>query len=605
MKKIALFLATTCLAALCSAAPVSRDDAHRAAVNFWNTYRPATTATVESLKAMPFDEVPHMYVFAADGVGFVIVSAESAVQPVLAYSFAEPFPTELHPALAYWLGGYEEQIADVARARREPAPAVAAEWDRLLHATVPEEPYMLQEISALVSTQWDQGDPYNRLCPYDSAAGERTVVGCVATAMAQIMKYWNHPSCGTGNHSYIPAGDNSSFGVLSADFEHTTYMWQNMPNLTINCYGPTASQAVSTISYHCGVAVNMMYGISSTGGSGAYSSCGWWANACAVHAFYEYFKYQPTLVFRSRENYEDSVWMSLLDEELALGHPLYYNGSSGSGGHAFVCDGSDTQYRYHFNWGWSGYGDGFYSINSLNPGGSGIGGGGYVFNDDQGAIFGIVPDRELFDTVDYYDTICNNSTEYTFHEYTLPYGEYDTALRHLDTIFRLHLRTTAPKFCVFKPNGGQGEQFEHTFCPPEGVIMPQCTFTRENHVFQGWSLAADGSGILYQPGEIAPIRARRTFYAIWQDTTVGIAPVLPADGNVSLWPNPTTGEISITLATATDADLYIIDAMGRKLIGSEIVGGKAKISLASLPAGIYTVQIKTAEGIVNSRVIKQ
>ncbi|MBP5546655.1 MAG: thiol protease/hemagglutinin PrtT [Bacteroidales bacterium] len=607
MKKIALFFAALCIAAMAFAAPVDRDVARRVAVNFWNTYRPAEVSAVEALKDMPFDEIPHMYVFVADGNGFVIVSAADCVQPVLAYSFVEPFPAKLHPELAYWLSGYEAQISDAERAGLQPTAMASAQWDRLLYATVPDEPLILQNVAALLHTQWDQGDPYNRLCPYDSVMGARSVVGCVATAMAQIMKYWNHPSCGTGNHSYFHNGgyeeNTNSYGIISADFEHTTYMWQDMPDLTLFAHGPKASAAVSTISFHCGVAVNMMYG---PNGSGAYSSCGWWANACATHAFYEFFKYDPSLVYRDRDNFDDSIWMSYLDEELVAGHPIYYNGSDGNGGgHAFVCDGSDTEYRYHFNWGWDGYGNGFYALNGLNPGGSGTGGGSYSYNVEQGAIFGIVPIRETFDTVEYYDTVCTNTPSYNFYEYTLNTGEYDTMLRHLDTIFVLHLRTTNLKLCVFKPHGGQGSQFEETFCPPLGIEMPENSFTRENCRFIGWCLSADGDGVLYQPGEVAPIHTRRTFYAIWQDTTVGIPAILPAADAVTLWPNPTTGEVNVDLGTEDDAEVLVLDIKGTALISTKTASGKVKISLEGLPAGIYTVQAKTSEGVVNRRVIKQ
>ncbi len=588
------------------ATPVSQETARQVAVNFWNTYRPADVKPVATMENYSFPELQHLFVFANDDQGFVIVTADDRVRPVVGYSFDSPFPSRLHPELRYWLSGYEEQISNAVAVEGAADPR----WGALLDGEVPGAPLTLSNVPMLCQTRWDQGEPFNRLCPYDEYYNDRAVVGCVATAMAQIMKRWNHPSCGTGNHSYMHGSSDFdySYGVLSADFEHTTYMWQLMPNLIPMTTMEERAMAVATISYHCGVAVDMMYGTHATGGSGAYSECGWWATACAEHAFYEYFKYENTLQHRNRDGYSDSVWLSFIDEDLANGRPIYYSGSDATGGHAFVLDGSNLDTTYHFNWGWSGYGDGFYAMNNLAPGGGGAGGNAtYTFNYGQGAIFGIVPMEEQFDTVTVYDTICNDLESYVFYEYTLPVVSTTRELRHLDTIFNLHLTVVNTNEANFSSNtGGMGQVFTETYCYVDSLLLPECPYTRKKKYFFGWSRDNHGNAEIYQPGEKVGVRGNVTFYAIWKDSsTLAIRDV---EEGVSLWPNPTSGELTVSLDEGRVVQLSVFDAVGRAVLREDyqnLLSKGVKISLQGLPSGVYTLQIKTEKGLYNQRIIKR
>ena len=412
-----------------NAQTVSTTLAQRLAETFWNNHRPVDTKPASTVTVLPFSELQHLHVFSINGQGFVIVAGDERVRPILAYSFDSPFPEELNPEVGYWLHGYDAQIAEVSKSDAPQDKSIQQQWQQLICSPYSDEPVgTLQDIPAMLTTRWDQGDPFNILCPYDSIRHARTVVGCVATAMAQIMKYWNYPSFGEGAHSYVPYNRHSSFdfGVLSVDFENTTYLWQFMPN-TLSSYTPTYQKnATATISYHCGVAVDMMYGSSSS----AYSSCGFWASACATDAFWQYFKYDSSLYHADRYDYDDSTWISLINNDIYAHRPIYYSGHDSTGGHAFIFDGADLEGRYHVNWGWGGYGDGFYSIDDLAPRSGGYGGNAtYTFNYSQGAIFGIKPRGvETFDTVDYYDTICDNYQYIDFREYHLQVAEMDTLL---------------------------------------------------------------------------------------------------------------------------------------------------------------------------------
>lgn len=609
MKKGILILAAL-IALTANAQPhhVDASQARQLASNFWLWHNTTPTrGAAWNIKQLVFESLDQLHIFDFNGTGFVIVPADDRVMPVLAYSFTDPFPAELNPELGYWLRGYNAQIAAVGKS----ALPRNSQWDRPLLDPEPDSTVDLTGVPAMLTTKWNQNNPYNKFCPYDSSEHSRTVVGCVATAMAQIMKYWNYPAYGEGSHSYTPTQWHSSydFGTLTADFGNTTYLWEYMPDELDQLARTFQRDAVARLSYHCGVAVDMMYGTSSQGGSGAYTSCGNWASACATNAFWQYFKYDTSLYFASRDHTgNDSLWRALIDEQLAQGHPLYYDGSDTSGGHAFVLDGSDTNGRYHFNWGWGGSGDGFYTIDNLAPGSGGDGGNAtYTFNHSQGAIFGIKPaHEETFDTADYYDTVCSNNQFTTFYEYTLRVSNIDTTLRHLGTFYRYHLKVIPSNRVYLNPNISGEIPISVEFCSTSDFVFPRCTFEKEGHVFAGWCRVKTGDDTIYQPGQSVRLNASTTFFAIWTDTSTA-AILNPEDENIALWPNPTTGELFITLSTGHDAQLFVIDAMGRTVLRENYpnaMNGTAKISLQGLPSGTYTVQIKTATGIYNKRIIK-
>lgn len=639
MKRIALSLIALIFSLGSMAAPVTSNVSRQAATNFWNTYRPADVKSVspEQLQLVSVSSLPMLHIWSVGDQGFVIMSASDQVKPVLAYSFDSPVSREPNPEVMFWLNQYNAQIAAAEASGYQSADA-STQWNDLLTNPVPPTPVNLVVVPKLMMTRWDQGHPYNKLCPYDSNHHARTVVGCVATAMAQIMKYWNHPSSGEGFHSYIPEG--GAYELQEADFEHTTYMWDYMTN-TLDQY--TAQQrainAVSTISYHCGVAVDMMYGPSATGGSGAYSSCGWWASACAENAFRDHFKYRRDLHYEERNTtvwrdsmafdtvsmdsivvhyradstlIPDSVWCAMIDSNLAMGAPMYYDGSDNSGGHAFVLDGSDADGKYHFNWGWSGAYDGYYSINNVAPGSGGIGGNAtYSFNSGQGVIFGILPLEEHFEYATMHDTICNNTNKYYFHDYEFPAADSVYTAVYLDTVYTIHLKVIPTRLLYLNANGGTGTAYEVQFCPIDGVDVPACRFHRDNHIFLGWGFNRHTNDTLYQPGDHLAIRSNKTLYAIWQDTTVhqtepedSVSITLADEGTLMIAPNPVRDQLSVSLTSDDDITLLIIDQWGRVVVQQKVIGSKAEISLSRLPAGTYTVRVITSEEEYNSRIIK-
>ena len=281
-------------------------------------------------------ETVYFYVFNFGTNGFVIVSGDDDVLPILGYSNEGNFDVDDIPTnTKKWLEEYKNQIRYVIYNNIPATYGIVNEWDELRHSKKGDF-VSKAAVAPLLTTKWDQSPYYNALCPMDNQYGQRTVTGCVATAMAQVMKYWNYPAKGTGFHSY----SHSKYGTLSANFGSTTYQWSLMPN-SVN----SSNSAVATLMYHCGVSVNMHYGVSAVGGSGANTLDV--ANALKI-----YFGYKNTVEGKSRVNYSDTQWKNLLKNELNNYRPIQYAGAGTGGGHSFVCDGYDNNDFFHFNWGW-------------------------------------------------------------------------------------------------------------------------------------------------------------------------------------------------------------------------------------------------------------
>ena len=304
------------------------------------------------------------YVFNVGSKGFVMVSADDFYRPIVGYSDERNFDTNINPELGFML---DKLIAGrTGRFTGKATPKVAAEWRSVMNSGKLISRNGGRGKFYLVQTRWDQGNPYNYYCPQASGGpGGRTYAGCVATAMSQVMKYWNHPLQGTGSHTNY----NSGFGPLTANFGETTYEWDKMPNQLGTNSPQDQIEAVALLMYHCGIAVDMHYAID---GSGAYSQD-------VPNAIRTYFSYSNSSIYKSRDSFSYDDWASMLKESFDMGWPIYYSGQAPDGGHAFVCDGYDDNGLFHYNWGWSGSGDDFYDFDQIE------------YNSSDGAIFNFVP----------------------------------------------------------------------------------------------------------------------------------------------------------------------------------------------------------------------
>ena len=300
------------------------EKAQKAAQTFFNNNGVKTDQQIELVKAVGF---PNLYIFNA-AQGFVVMSADDCVQPILGYSLTGRFVAEGMPSnVSHWLQGYNDEIQYVVDSKLVQTAETAQLWNDLLVGNA-KAGVAITTVEPLVQTHWDQNPYYNALCPY--YGNQQTVTGCVATAMAQIMKYWNYPTTGNGSHSYTWNGQ-----TLSANFGSTTYQWASMPNQLYS-----NNNAVATLMYHCGVAVDMVYGIASNGGSGAQPSD-------VPNALVNYFRYSSTASLKYKDNYSQSTWISFIKADLDSGMPVAYNGYGDDGGHAFVCDGYNSSNYFH------------------------------------------------------------------------------------------------------------------------------------------------------------------------------------------------------------------------------------------------------------------
>ena len=338
----------------------------------------------------------NFYVFnIVDGEGFIIISADDNVEPILGYSFEKDFEIEKIPSqVANWLEDYSTQIAVVIENKISSKSAIT-KWGNLLSNIIIKEKTLPTAVKPLLKTTWNQNPYYNDLCPTDN--GVKTVTGCVATAMAQAMKYWNYPTTGTGSRTYT-AG---TYGSQTANFGSTTYNWANMPN---NVISPNSD--VAKLMYHCGVAIEMKYGTAASGGSSAYNTYdpNYLASPCTHFALKDYFKYDANSIASIfKKNYTDQTWIDKIKSELTQARVVIFEGSSssGTGGHCFVADGFDQNNFIHFNWGWGGSYDGYFSVTSLIPSGTGTGGGSGNYTSFQGAVIGIKPPSTIAPVADF------------------------------------------------------------------------------------------------------------------------------------------------------------------------------------------------------------
>ena len=323
---------------------------------------------------MPNKRDAAFYVVNIENSGFVIVSANDVAHPVIGYSFDRPWPTEgnIPPQITDYLDDLANQIEHaVGSNHHSPDRGIQTEWQELL-AINPNNPPQPKgnrtQVGPLLTTTWDQGQYYNNMTP--ETGNGHAVTGCVATAMAQIIKYHGYPTSGRGTHSY-----DSNYGTLSVNFAESNYDYANMPDALTNESSDAQVNAVSKLISDCGVAVNMGY---TSGESSAYDQE-------ARAALINFFKYSPNMSFAEKSFFSTEEWNTMLQTELNASRPVYYSGR-GTGGHAFVCDGYNTDGYYHFNFGWSGAGnDSWYLLNAVEP-------LGMNFNSEQSAILGIAPD---------------------------------------------------------------------------------------------------------------------------------------------------------------------------------------------------------------------
>ncbi|GEM_PF-1308599 len=367
MKRLEIFALMLVMAACCYAAPRNVSQAAEIAAECLSLSGKRSVRAKALQSSMTMDSTAGFYVFNADGGGFVLVSGDDRAVPVLAYSDEGSLDINNAPEnVRAWLDIYEHQMQLISHSDLEVSEPVT---DNVYDTAV--EPL-------LGNIRWDQGNPYNILCPIYSGT-EHCAVGCVATAMAQIMLYYRYPQQGYGSVSYTDGLNHN----VNANFGNTTYDWDNMLTSYIGEHNGRQDTAAAVLSYHCGAAVEMEY-YQSSGATEYY----------VPYALYYYFGYDDGMTLLDRDVYQAAEWNNIVKTELDAGRPVFYSATTLSKeGHAFVVDGYNKQGLFHLNWGWGGMSNGYFSLSALNPGVQGIGGSPSLdgFNCHQDMVIGIMP----------------------------------------------------------------------------------------------------------------------------------------------------------------------------------------------------------------------
>ena len=296
-------------------------------------------------------QAPDYYIFNNPAGGWVILSADDRTMPVIAYSDEGSFRTEGMPDnMTAWMDDVSREISD-ARADDTAVPAVIRDaWDAL--GAVPNGTGTRKWYT---TAKWDQLTPYNDKCPVARNEIKKAAAGCMATAMAIIVRFNEWPACGTGViGNYVT--ESKPVRIDSRILDGNYYYYDRMP-LTDGAdsyWSNTEIDAVSQLIYDCGVMVKMDYTYSD--GSAAVMED-------AVAAFKNHLLYSDKASIQYRSSYKTDQWFSMIVNEIDAGRVLLYGGIGQKGGHAFVCDGYDLDgSKIHINWGWGGNNNGYYTL---------------------------------------------------------------------------------------------------------------------------------------------------------------------------------------------------------------------------------------------------
>ncbi len=510
-----------------------------------------------------------LHVFNYNKGGFVLVSADYRTTPVLAYSFDGEFDLDnMAPATKSWLeDNYLPQYEIIFNSNIEPSMTILDQWDKIQKNDLSYDKNT-KGVDALVDTKWNQTWPYNMFCPeHEMGPGGHVVAGCVATAMAQVMKYWDYPETGMGETQFF-YGD-----YFNVDFGATSYKWEEMTTYA----NSVNREAIAELIYHCGASVGMSWGYDGSSAS----------TANTVYALKQYFKYRTGVYMMYKSEVTDAEWKFKLKEELDKSHPLIYSGTDleVGMGHAFVCDGyQDTSY-FHFNWGWGGANDGFYFLDDLTPGSN-------DFEYGQDAVFNITPIDADF---------CIENTIYTLPEMTFGDGSGDS----------YYFNNT---YCdwIINPQVDSIEVIKLAFTKfdlAENDVLKIYQGSNSNPTLNlvGEYTAGNNPGTLYNWNG-------NKFYLVFETDAEG-----QADGweayyttktsniqenvlsDISLYPNPANSTLNIVGIENCNIDIY--DIYG-KLVKNFSETSNLTIDISDLSNGLYFVNIKNDNGIKTLKFIK-
>lgn len=492
LKALVLACGALLMSAVAYAGDIDDDEALAIARKFLKGKNlvPVSCDNISSRRNAAALKYPAFYIYNAENEGgFVIVNGDDEANPVLGYSDKGSFnPSNLHPFLSKYLENYNEVTASNGARRASVTPGTII-------------------VDALCKSQWGQDAPFDLYTP--TIGGLNTPCGCVATAMAQIMRHFEWPACGRGSIVYNCPG----YGVISRDFSQNSYNWAVMQDKGGMIRNTEVREAMGLIAYDAGLSVRMSY---SPSGSGAYEED-------ARKALATTFQYKAsTARVLHRECYAtQNEWLDIIRAELDSNRPILYCAQDTiNGGHAYVVDGYDSNGYVHVNWGWNGDSNGFYDITSFTPDET-----VFDFCDFHRMIVGIEPDFSGEDTqmAQYYLYMenapeCSGSQKlgkpfiltyknifnvgFDSHTYTIGVGLYDEDGNLIKNISVKSSEISMSYTQQFKPSYGFGTfhvaaSLDEEF--PEGKYALRCIFCEKD--YDEWLLpeTVGGSAVNWIP----------------------------------------------------------------------------------------------------------
>jgi Peptidase C10 family/Spi protease inhibitor len=551
---------------------IAPEQARAIAWAFFQTHTSRTdTPVVMTTRLSKTTGSPLLYVFAFADSGFVMVSGNDIAKPILAWSGESRFDTtDIPPACKSHLANLEAQIERATAAGFPGTAAARSQWQAFAVGPSADRPTGVTSVNPLVAAKWNQGRYYNQDCPYDPTAKTNVLTGCVATAMGQLMKYWQWPAVGIGNHAYVAA----PYGTLGVDFGANPIQWNLMPNALAS-----ANPYVAALLYEAGVAVNMEYGVKTSASYVLEAGCPIPENA--QNALSTYFGYSSTIQGVQRSGYTDAAWRQLLESELDAGRPVIYNGANDTEGHSFIADGYDDVGNIHFNWGWGGAYNGYFSIDSIIP-------DSLNFMQGNTALIHIVPDSER----------------------VMVMGDSMTTDKKVDAsdTFTVTARATYINPGTFTGTLSltlassyyPGKEYTQQSEPVSLTVGDSLTVAFH---FPGLLPGTYTATLAYQAasGKSGQVAASPTFA---NNTPIDVYGN-PSVDHISVSPNPTTDYIYADLNNASAEYYRLTDAAGRTCVSGTLSATTPLIAIPTygLTDGVYVLEVGTDRGRQYAKVV--
>lgn len=468
-----------------------------------------------------------------------MISAEDTVDPLLGYSFDSEYVSEGQPE---WIKGWLKEYTDQIKiARQTPALQRHYRWAGDLVTRAASD-----RIDPVVKVNWNQPAPYNKYCPMMPEG--QTLVGCVAVAMGQALSVVRYPLRGQGTKSYTAPG----IGLLSVNFDNESdYDWDAILS------GANNYDEVARLLYHCGVLIDMNYGVDASGA----------ITENIPYYFQHYYGFPETCVAYARDSYPggDEAWHELIQSELKRGRAVIYAGNEGNqAGHCFNLAGWDGFTNYYVNWGWGGINNGWFTLDNL---GDNIQGS---YPDNHRAVVGVAPKSET---------------------------PYDIRLSTTRVKIGTPAGVAVADVTVLSDMPDAEYEFEL-----KGMMQFGGTYAEPSYEVR--------DGKLYTTKLIEDKAVHKTVYikAIHKESrnsyekkfdlqlsTSGIDEVLAED--VKIYPVPATDVLTIEVPYA-EGKYAIYNVAGMALQSGEIDDNVTTVDVSNLSKGSYMLQYSTSQGVV-------